>query len=1043
MARKNVPKLDLHFISGKGQSANENNIPSRSPQIANGSSLTLSLPVHSKAAGAAFTTTTAAGAGRPSPSSSVSTASPSSRLVKVLEQHELAISLAHMDTVVEAAGTGSGLERPFERGCAGRPPLVKKTIEVGLGVQYTEKHVKEQTNEEEKALKQLSLELGLETREVGMLPATGVAAEVTATLSRVAEAQLSASPALEVAPLITSHAVAQQSGPTSPSLSSSPVHSPRAAQSLSSTPSSVLPFELDADKLDPVFQITALTAPPPQLEKWKEGNFVCSYDDPVSATVAAHTGDRTHMFLPVIGPSLFEAIPATAMRKSTATSVVRVRVMKKPHHQHQHQQGQSRAGFAQSVHIPVAPDAMSTNISPRSKKSATVVVDAVNTAVPATGTGGVTFNEIRMSRLNLEGGEARLFSPRDCHSGPKGKKLVLQPEPPRHRKQKGQKQLPRSLQPPSPSQSSESPQSPRLEVVVSVPQPVLTAREHAHESFLATIQAVDESGGAYTEYLKAGHARAVAEVKKNAQLAAIREEEAAAERIRRVVLMNNNIADRLKQEEEEQHLMEIHQRAQEHIMKEAHARPGTRADATGYHVQVAQVSALAQYIASAAVNDALVCPFHSEYGWTGTTALEDAGVFAQVPDWEIPSVRNAPRIWFPGSLLAKSAIGDVSSMQDAKGNYLVGEGDHLAFRYEVVKLLGQGAYAAVYLCKDHAVLSTGDADAGEKTVAVKIARSRPELTAAAAAEAQFLILLQANADAERRKSVVPLLDSFSFRHHQCLVFPHIAGGDLFSLLKADNFQGKSLSWVRRAALQLLEALVHLKEHGLVHCDIKPENVLVKNALRPELLLGDFGSAFVNGRSSAAYVQSRFYRAPEVLLRLEPEEVQVAEEVQGGNVLDEVERQLAARKKALRGTYSHAVDIWSLAVMLPELRSGCPSFAGESEKDQLHCIAELLGPPSLSMVARSGRRKDFFMENGELKTHMTAKGKLREPSSRTVSELGKARKEGDGFCLFLESCLRWEPSERLTAEQALKHQWLKSKDKENEKEKEQGTHVSVV
>lgn len=58
-------------------------------------------------------------------------------------------------------------------------------------------------------------------------------------------------------------------------------------------------------------------------------------------------------------------------------------------------------------------------------------------------------------------------------------------------------------------------------------------------------------------------------------------------------------------------------------------------------------------------------------------------------------------------------------------------------------------------------------------------------------------------------------------------------------------------------------------------------------------------------------------------------------------------------------YGRPVDVWSTGAMLSELYTGEPIFQGEDEKDQLACIMELCGPPPVSMIEESPRKKTFF------------------------------------------------------------------------------------
>ena len=67
------------------------------------------------------------------------------------------------------------------------------------------------------------------------------------------------------------------------------------------------------------------------------------------------------------------------------------------------------------------------------------------------------------------------------------------------------------------------------------------------------------------------------------------------------------------------------------------------------------------------------------------------------------------------------------------------------------------------------------------------------------------------------------------------------------------------------AVQILDALSVLCESNIIHCDLKPENVLLKGLDSGDIKVIDFGSACFENRSMYSYIQSRFYRSPEVFL----------------------------------------------------------------------------------------------------------------------------------------------------------------------------------
>ena len=94
---------------------------------------------------------------------------------------------------------------------------------------------------------------------------------------------------------------------------------------------------------------------------------------------------------------------------------------------------------------------------------------------------------------------------------------------------------------------------------------------------------------------------------------------------------------------------------------------------------------------------------------------------------------------------------------------------------------------------------------------------------------------------------------------------------------------------------------------------------------------DFGSSCYEHQRVYTYIQSRFYRAPEVIL--------------------------GAR-------YGMPIDMWSLGCILAELLTGYPLLPGEDEGDQLSCIIELLGMPPQKLLDQSKRAKNFISSKGK-------------------------------------------------------------------------------
>ena len=118
------------------------------------------------------------------------------------------------------------------------------------------------------------------------------------------------------------------------------------------------------------------------------------------------------------------------------------------------------------------------------------------------------------------------------------------------------------------------------------------------------------------------------------------------------------------------------------------------------------------------------------------------------------------------------------------------------------------------------------------------------------------------ADAYDRHHVVRMHDYFVCQGHVCLVF-ELLSVNLYELLKSNGYRGLSCTLVRVLVSQLLDACALMRRLGLLHCDLKPENILLVSAAHPVIKVIDFGSACYENHTSFTYVQSRFYRSPEV------------------------------------------------------------------------------------------------------------------------------------------------------------------------------------
>ncbi|CAN6339207.1 unnamed protein product [Urochloa humidicola] len=350
-----------------------------------------------------------------------------------------------------------------------------------------------------------------------------------------------------------------------------------------------------------------------------------------------------------------------------------------------------------------------------------------------------------------------------------------------------------------------------------------------------------------------------------------------------------------------------------------------------------------------------------------------------------------------GLRVERSALHD--NWDDADGYYTYRFGELLDGRYEITAAHGKGVFSTVVRAKD---LKAGKDDPEE--VAIKIIRNNDTMYKAGKQEVSILEKL-ANADREDKRHCVRFISSFMYRNHLCLVFESLNMNLREVLKKFGRNIGLKLTAVRAYSKQLFIALKHLKNCKVLHCDIKPDNMLVNEA-KNVLKLCDFGNAMLAGMNEVTpYLVSRFYRAPEIILGL---------------------------------PYDHPLDMWSVGCCLYELYTGKVLFPGPSNNAMLRLHMELKGPFPKKMLRKGAFTMQHFDQ--DLNFHATEDDPVTKTAVRRlilnikpkdigslISNFpGEDQKMLSSFKDLLDKIFILDPEKRITVSQALSHPFITGK-----------------
>ncbi|KAG5363785.1 Meiosis induction protein kinase IME2/SME1 [Yarrowia sp. B02] len=316
-------------------------------------------------------------------------------------------------------------------------------------------------------------------------------------------------------------------------------------------------------------------------------------------------------------------------------------------------------------------------------------------------------------------------------------------------------------------------------------------------------------------------------------------------------------------------------------------------------------------------------------------------------------------------------------------------------RYVLLKNIGKGSFGHVSLARvrSKAAAENDDMRAGSM-VAIKTMKKK----LASVSEYNFLREVEFIREVRPHRFLVNVHDMFvdSVNHHFHMSM-EVMEMNLYNLMKTQEKVPFAPHAVRSMLWQIVCGIDHIHRHHFFHRDIKPENILVSRytpyhnenstgaaQTQFRIKIADFGlSRHIDDRDPyTAYVSTRWYRAPEILLRCE--------------------------------YYSGPVDIWAFGAMAAEVANLKPLFPGSNELDQFNLQVALLGTPGQHSLGGKWARAPELC--AKLNINLA-------PAYGKSSNAIMAHPEHAGLTDVVLMCLTWDPEARCSARDIMYHRYF--------------------
>lgn len=322
----------------------------------------------------------------------------------------------------------------------------------------------------------------------------------------------------------------------------------------------------------------------------------------------------------------------------------------------------------------------------------------------------------------------------------------------------------------------------------------------------------------------------------------------------------------------------------------------------------------------------------------------------------------------------------------------------IAGRYKFIKELGDAAFSTAIQCYD--ILEN-------RMICIKVIKNNKDYFDQSIDEIKLLRYINANGEPDE-KNFLRIYDYFYYKEHLMIVSELLKDNlyDFYKYINDNSVEYFTIPRIQKITKQLLICLEFIHKLRIIHCDLKPENILMKSIKDATCKIIDFGSSCFIHDHLSTYIQSRSYRAPEVIIGCK---------------------------------YDYKIDIWSLGCILAEIYTGNVLFQNDSIQSMLARIIGICGPFPDWMYEKGKLANDFFtkekllyMEPNENNSSLNQSIHINTGKSKRIHILvpkrsclkKRLRTSDENFYNFVQKCLEIDPNLRMNATEALNHPWIK-------------------